>query len=317
MKRRLILGSLLVALVVSILIPVSPAGARIALRLQANAPLHVGPANDLADLLNYPYDARIQDLEGLEWETVVTTLMDRPEAVQLRMAMARKGFFADLAKAEAMRIVVTVPDGTTRTLEAAAVPMGPGLRVFLPLVLKNYPGSAGPLLPTEPGDEAPMALRPGALSAYLVAMVADDGTSFFQVHHTNLDPELADVPDPPIYYNDIPYFYITTLRIVDGRIVGLSDVPFLCQTAVEWPGEGRPTELPLLDGPCSEAFDSAAGITVGSAGTSDGRSVAVRWTESGPEMIADLGGAYAVARPGLNPAGFNFCESGPILERGR
>jgi hypothetical protein len=171
------------------------------------------------DLLNYPYDVRIQDLAGSEGETVVSTLMERPEAVQLRMAMARKGFFADLAKAEAMRIVVIVPDGTTRTLEAAVVPMGPGLRVFLPLVLKDYPDNASPLLPTEPGDKAPMALRPGELSAYLVAMVADDGTSFFQAHHTNLDPKLAEVHEPPIIYNDIPYFYITTLRIVDGRIV--------------------------------------------------------------------------------------------------
>jgi hypothetical protein len=219
MKRRLILGILLVALVVSILLPVSPAGARIALRFQANEPLHVGPAQDLADLLNYPAGAHVRDLVEPERETVVTMLMARPEAIQLRMAMARKGFYADLANAEAMQIAVTAPDGTTRNLEAAVVPMGPGLKVFLPLLIKDYPGGAIPVPPAEPGAEAPMALRPEELSAYLVAILADDGTGFFQAHHTNLDPELAEVPDPPIMYNDIPYFYITTLRVVGGRIV--------------------------------------------------------------------------------------------------
>lgn len=218
MKRRLILGSLLVVLLVPILLPMGPVGARIVLRLQANEPHQMAPVKDLADLLNFPADVHIQDLMGSERERVVTTLTERPEAVRLRMAMAQKGFFAHLASAEAMAITVTLPDGTTRTLEAAVVPMGAGLRIFLPLILKNYPGNASPLLPAEPGDEAPMALRPEELSAYLVAMVADDGTSFFQAHHTNLDPRLAEVPDPPIYYNDIPYFYITTLRIVGGRI---------------------------------------------------------------------------------------------------
>jgi hypothetical protein len=219
MKRRFILGSLLVALVASILLPVSTAGARIALRLQANDPQQVVPSRDLADLLNFPADVLIQDLAGSERERVVTALMDRPEAVQLRMAMAHKGFFADLARAEAMGITIWLPDGTTRTIEATVVPMGPGMQIFLPVILRNYPGSAVSLPPAEPGDEAPTALQPEELSAYLVAMVADDETSFFQAHHTNLDPELAEVLDPPILYNNIPYFYITTLRVVGGRIV--------------------------------------------------------------------------------------------------
>ena len=214
MKKRLILGSLLVALLIAILLPLGPAGARIALGPQAT-----GPVKDLAELLNYPYDVHIQDLEDPERESVIATLMARPEAVQLGMAMARKGFFADLANAEAMEITVWLPDGTARTLEAAVVPMGPGLRVYLPLVVKNYSGAAGLLHPTGPDGEEPVALQPEELSAYLVAMVADDESTFFQAHHTNLDPQLAEVPDPPVFYNNIPYFYVTTLRVVDGRIL--------------------------------------------------------------------------------------------------
>jgi hypothetical protein len=50
-------------------------------------------------------------------------------------------------------------------------------------------------------------------------MVADDDTTFFQAHHTNLDPGLADLPHSPIMVNGMPYFYVTALRSVSGRIV--------------------------------------------------------------------------------------------------
>jgi hypothetical protein len=109
------------------------------------------------------------------------------------------------------------------------VPMVPR-RVFLPLVLRNYAGSLTRLTSVEGGGETepPTAVEGsggaqlpprGELSAYLVAMVADDGTSFFQAHHTNLDPALAEVPDPAILVNAMPYFYITTLQVIKGQIV--------------------------------------------------------------------------------------------------
>ena len=219
MKRRIILCSLLAVAGLVILLSAVPARAHVLPQPQAAQPEQVEPPiSDLFDLLNDPAETQIQDLAGPEKELVVTTLLARPEAVQLRRAMAEKGFAPSLGNAEAMRVTV---EGVTQTvtINAAVVPMVAGQRIFLPLILRNYAGSHARLASAQRGEEMQAPLSVEGLSAYLVAMVADDGTSFFQAHHTNLDPRLAEVPDPAIIVNGMPYFYITTLHIVSGRIV--------------------------------------------------------------------------------------------------
>jgi len=114
----------------------------------------------------------------------------------------------------------TPTTGPSPTPTATRTPAPYGLS--LPLVLKNGTTAAGGALAREGGSQAssdePLAAVE-ELSAYLVAIVASDGTAFFQAHHTNLDPRLAEAPDPPIVVNAMPYFYVTTLRWVNGRIV--------------------------------------------------------------------------------------------------
>jgi len=218
MNRLLILRSLLVTLALVLLMSMAPARAQAPPQPQEMQAEQARPIPDLYTLLNYPYKTNIQDLADPERATVVAALLARPEAIQLRMAMGEKGFVPDRAHAEAMRVIVQGPGGA-RTVEVIVVPMVAGQRVFLPLILKKY--SASTTLPAiaDKGQEAGGMLSPEDLSAYLVAMVADDGTSFFQAHHTNLDPRLAEVPDPPIVVNGMPYFYITTLQVIQGRIV--------------------------------------------------------------------------------------------------
>jgi hypothetical protein len=219
MKRRIILCSLLAASALVILLSVVPARAHVLSRPQATQPEQVEPPiSDLFDLLNDPYKTQIQDLAGPDKEHVLSTLLTRPEAIQLRRAMAEKGFFANQSAAQAMRVTV---QGVTQTLtiDVAVAPMVAGRRIFLPLVLRNYAGSHASLASVERSDETLPPPSPEGLSAYLVAMVASNGTSFFQAHHTNLDPRLAEVPDLAIVVNGMPYFYITTLQVVHGRIV--------------------------------------------------------------------------------------------------
>jgi hypothetical protein len=230
MKRRIILCGLLAAAVLAVLLSVVPVRAHILPQLQVVRSEKILPPQDLSSLLNYPANVHIQDLAGPDRENVLTTLLERAEAIQLINAMAQKGFIPDLTDAQAMWVTAQAADGTDTHIDAAVVPMVPR-RVFLPLVLKNYHGSSTRLtsvegngeaepLPSAEGSSAIQTLPPrGELSAYLVAMVADDGTSFFQAHHTNVDPKLAEVPDPPIAVNGMPYFYITTLQVINGQIV--------------------------------------------------------------------------------------------------
>ena len=226
MKRRIAAGSLLVLVLI-----ISPVWAQTPPEPGATEmePAEAPTCPDLYTLLNFPGDVTIEDLTGSEREDMLHDLITRPEAVQLKMALGEKGFIAHPPGAEVMR--VTIKDSTTQTLDEAAqtpvidvvvVPMRAGARVFLPLVMRGYsPGSTAHLARVggEESEQAALQASPSELSAYLVAMVAEDGTSLFQAHHTNLDPYLAEVPDPPIVYNDMPYFYITVLQIVQGRIL--------------------------------------------------------------------------------------------------
>jgi hypothetical protein len=115
-------------------------------------------------------------------------LLARPETNDLLAAMADKGFDFDPESAEVMRVdtETVFPDGTVQPVGITAMTM------------------------TSMQNE---------LSAALTAMVDDDQMGFFQAHHTNLDPQLSEAPDPPIIVNGMPYFYITTLRWIDGRII--------------------------------------------------------------------------------------------------
>jgi hypothetical protein len=216
------LGGLLASLALVTLAFVGPARASPAPQGQVMEPAVEPPIADLQDLLNAPYDVHIEDLTGEAREVLVTILLQREEARQLKMAMAEKGFAADPSRAEALVVTVASNNGTdqVRTIEVAVVPMGPIPRIFLPLIMRNYAASAAHLARVGETQEPALQMpAPEELSAYLVAMVADDGYTFFQAHHTNLDPHLAEVPDPPITYNGMPYFYITTLQIVNGRVV--------------------------------------------------------------------------------------------------
>jgi hypothetical protein len=218
MYKLPILRSLLVALALVLVLSMAPARAQPPPQPQGSQAEESLPIPDLCTLLNYPYVTSIQELADPERAAVVAELLARPEATQLRIAMAEMGFAPDGAHAEAMQVLVDGPAGV-RTLEVAVVPMVAGQWIYLPLILRHYTGSTA--LPAIAGDgnEAQVALAPENLSSYLVAMVADDGTSLFQAHHTNLDPRLAESLDTPIVVNGMPYFYITTLQVIHGRIV--------------------------------------------------------------------------------------------------
>lgn len=148
------------------------------------------PLPDLSSLLDYPHPVNMVTLQGPEAIAARDMLLARTETIDLMSAMADKGFFFDPESAEVMRIETETlsPDGITQDVEITAMTM---------TTMENE------------------------LSAALTAMV-DNGPierGFFQAHHTNLDPQLAEVPDPPIIVNGMPYFYITTLRWINGRIV--------------------------------------------------------------------------------------------------
>jgi hypothetical protein len=204
-------------LVSVLLLSVGSALAGSLLRPQAEDPLE-----DLGSLLSYSGQAKIEDLVGEKRDEVIENLMTMPETKQLRWALLEKGFVVSLSEAEAMSVAVGA-----RTIEVMVAPAPAALQVFLPLVLRGYGGSDASPAWSSTSVNAPVGgqitpssrASPEGSVAYLTAMVADDGTSLFQAHVTNLDPQLAEIPDPQIIVNAMPYFYVTTLRWVGGRIV--------------------------------------------------------------------------------------------------
>jgi hypothetical protein len=227
MKGRIVLSCVLVALAMVVLLFIEPAPAEgmgptgptgpSALRASAGALVP-----DLASLLAYPYPVQIRELAGVERDHVVDHLMQTPEAVHLRLALMDKGFMVALPDAVAMKVTVG-EEGGTRTIDVVVAPAAVGRWLFLPLVVRGFSGDAfggaGRLVPSVRSGSAPGSPSAEGLVAYLTAMVADDGSSFFQAHHTNLDPGLAEVPDPALIVNGVPYFYITTLQVVSDRLV--------------------------------------------------------------------------------------------------
>ena len=185
MKKRLTLVAVTLIAVVAIVFPVRGAVAGLLPNSQgAEVQQAPEPIPNMEELLNYPWDVHIMDLEGPERQAVLDKLMARPETVDLMGAMAAKGFVFDPATADVMLIEVGNESGVPTIVEAMA-----------------------------------MSTIANELSGALTAMLADDGTGFFQAHHTNLDPALAEVPDPPIIVNNMSYFYITTLHWIGGRII--------------------------------------------------------------------------------------------------
>lgn len=222
MNRRIYSDGLAVLLVLTVLVSTGMGNGLLSALADTppvTEPVQVGPIPDLASLLDYPHNVQIQDLAGAQADQVVATVLDRSEAVQLKMALAEGGYALDFGAATAMRVTIDDGAGTTRVLEVALLPAVAGEPVFLPLIARQYTGPALHVAPAEWSEETRQ--QPAAVDStvYFVGIVADDGTGFFQVHKTNLDPALAMLPDPPIVVNDLPYFYVTTLHVAAGRIV--------------------------------------------------------------------------------------------------
>jgi hypothetical protein len=200
MKKRTVLIVLAAVVMVAALVPLSGAVAGFLPQPQAQQPgweeegailrpaQQGQPIPDLSTLLDYPYPVTITRLTGPDAIVARDMLLGRPETVELMAAMLAKGFDFRPESAEVMRIDTEVlsPDGTQR-----------------PVVITGMT----------------MTSVENELSAALTAMVDDGDRGFFQAHHTNLDPQLAQIPDPPIIVNGMPYFYITTLRWINGQIV--------------------------------------------------------------------------------------------------
>jgi hypothetical protein len=218
MKRKILSKGLAATLALAVLFSAG-LGTAFLPRLRAQSVTQASPLPDLQSLLNFPNDVQIQDLEGAAAEQALEPLIAAPEAVQLRLALGQAGYIADLGGARAMRVTLDDGMGQQRVIDVAVVPTVVGQRLFLPLIMKNYTAGAVRLAPPEWDAEIAQQRTPEDSTAYLVAMVADDGTSFFQAHLTNLDPALAQLPTPDVVVNDMPYYYITTLHIVNGRIV--------------------------------------------------------------------------------------------------
>jgi hypothetical protein len=218
MKRRIFSGVLAVTLVLAILASTG-AGAGLFPTLQAATPVQAAPIPDLGSLLDYPHGVQLEDLSGAQAEQAVSTVLARPEAVLLRMALAEGGQIVDREAAAAMRVTLDDGAGTTRIIDMVVVPVVTGKVTMLPLIVKQFSGAVAHLAPREWHETTPEQGPSTAARTYLVGMVADDGTGFFQVHKTNLDPALAAVPGTPLVVNNMPYFYITTLHVVAGRIV--------------------------------------------------------------------------------------------------
>jgi hypothetical protein len=188
MKKRLFLIAISLLAVLAVAFPLRGAVTGLMPESQA-APSQLEPpkANSMSELLNYLYDVTIVPLDD---PVLLGELWNLPQTTALRVEMGNKGFTFDQADAELMQITIGTPEDPV-VVNAMTVST----------VLDN------------PAEEL-------LLSGALTAMVPVDGSEgFFQAHHTNLDPHLADAPDPVIWVNGMPYVYITTLRWVYDRIV--------------------------------------------------------------------------------------------------
>ena len=188
MKRRIRLVLTMVVVLMAVLVPLQGSGAEVLSRPVADQPvqLYAETVPDLSTLLDCcACEAHIEELVGPDRAAALDMLTHREETIALIDAMADKGFeFADPTFAEVMRVEIACPSEPPTVVTAMSWPV-----------------------------------QANELSAAITAMVDEQDMGFFQAHHTNLDPNLAEVPDPPIIVNGMPYFYITTLRWINGRII--------------------------------------------------------------------------------------------------
>ena len=190
MKKRLFLIAISLLAVLAVAFPLRGAVTDLMPESQAAEIQQGPPIGGMAQLLDYPHPAAIVELEGQDRQDTLDMLLARPETGALLGEMNGKGFFFDPATAEVMRITIET-DGIPVVVDAMT------MHTIL----------------DDPVEEV-------LLSGALTAMVPQDGTEgFFQAHHTNLDPHLAEAPDPVIWVNGMPYVYITSLRWVYGRIL--------------------------------------------------------------------------------------------------
>ena len=201
MKKRTILIIVAAVLVVVMLVPLGGAVAGVLPQPESRqaageqnterpalAQQHAELIPSLSGLLEYPHEVHIVPLEGPDATIARDLILARPEVGDLMDAMAAKGFVFNPEQAEVMQVA-------TESLDPTGIPE--------PVVI----------------TVVTMQTIHDELSAALTAMVDNTNQGFFQAHHTNLDPQLAQVPDPPIIVNGMPYFYITTLRWMQGRII--------------------------------------------------------------------------------------------------
>jgi hypothetical protein len=224
-KRRIAILVVLILLVAATSVAAARAGPGIMLRANAKGPpesgLQIGgPIPDQVTLLNHPYPVQVEDLTGGERDSVLIDLTSSDEYWLLAGTLAAKGYqpVEDLSTWETLRVTLC-------------------RRVYLPIVVKEHE-VAYAVLPAE-GGSAPLApsqvpegvcyidvlvvpieaeQQPGPMG-YIVSMLGEDGSGFFQAHHTNLDPRLMDVPHTDVMVNGMEYFYVTTLQVVGGQVV--------------------------------------------------------------------------------------------------
>jgi hypothetical protein len=198
MKKRIALILATVVVVAAAFLPLSGALAGVTSQPGASAPQQEPPIPDLKTLLNYPYPVHIEEVWTEPDRTDILVMFENREDTEaVRQAMRDKGFHFDFwnpERTEVMRIWIEDASGVALEVEAMTT--------------------------TTFAEVAPDVWLSGALT---LMQPVDGSPGLYQAHHTNLDPHLAEVPDPPIIVNGMPYFYITTLRWVGpwpgGRIV--------------------------------------------------------------------------------------------------
>lgn len=142
---------------------------------------------NLSELLDFPAPVVIETLEGAEKMNVVERLgsLEGTKALMEEMFSLGFDFYSVLEDGRSVSAeMVTIQEGCPTSLEMITV-----------------------------------AILSNGRSAALTVITDWQGESLIQAHHTNLDPRLSEDPGPAIIVNDMPYFYITTLRWVNGRIL--------------------------------------------------------------------------------------------------
>lgn len=167
MKRSIVSSGLVVTLALAILLSTNM-GPGLLTRLRAANTTQASLLPDLESLLNYPNEAHIEDLEDAAAEQVIDTLVARPEAMQLRMALREAGYMLGLGGAQAMQVTLGNGSGIQRVIQVAVVPTQVGHHIFLPLVTRGHVPAPTHVAPPEWGQEVVQGWSPEDAVAYLL-----------------------------------------------------------------------------------------------------------------------------------------------------